>query len=151
MLYNRDITNKKTKKKREDKIMNATTTNIINITRQLIRKDDKRHSQNIKIADEIKQQEDLERYKESIKQDNDKQYYYKVIQDENFQTKFVKTFKRPFTQREIREVMFEDKNERICSKSNSVNIFKDRRRLCNMYANHNFVNPDLLFIHKKVA
>ena len=138
MLYNRDITNKKTKKKREDKIMNATTTNIINITRQLIRKDDKRHSQNIKIADEIKQQEDLERYKESIKQDNDKQYYYKVIQDENFQTKFVKTFKRPFTQSEIKNVMFSDVFNRITSKSNSDNRMRDNKRIYNMYLNHNF-------------
>jgi len=90
------------------------------------------------IAKELEEQKDLERFNESLKHDNKNQYYYKMIQDENFQTKFVKSFKRPFTQREIREVMFEDKNERICTKSNSTNIFRDRRRLCNMYANHNF-------------
>ena len=114
-------------------------TNIINLnTTRLIKKEDKRHSQNIKIAKELEQQKDLERFNESLKHDNKNQYYYKMIQDENFQTKFVKSFKRPFTQREIREVMFEDKNERICTKSNSDNIFRDRKRLCNMYANHNF-------------
>ena len=114
-------------------------TNIINFnTRRLITKEDKRHSQNIKIAKELKQQKDLERFNESLKNDNKNQYYYKIIQDENFQTKFVKTFKRPFTQTEIREVMFEDTNNRICTKSNSTNIFRDRKRLCKMYANHNF-------------
>jgi len=138
MLYNKDITNKKTNKKREENKM-IHKTNIISInTRRLISKDDKRHSVNIKIADEIKQQEDLERYKESIKQDNEKQYYYKVIQDENFKTKFVKTFKRPFTQSEIKNVMFSDVFNRITSKSKSDNRMRDNKRIYNMYLNHRF-------------
>tara|TARA_B110000444_G_C18763719_1_gene558874 strand:- start:847 stop:1122 length:276 start_codon:yes stop_codon:yes gene_type:complete len=85
-------------------------TKIINLnTRQLITKNDKRHSQNIKIAKELN-----------------------VI---DFDTRQVK---RTLTSSEIRSVMYSDLNRVKSSRSKSDSRYRDNARLLRSYINYDF-------------